>query len=349
MARRTTRPEDRRRRRRRGSGLRKRRRRPRSKIMASTGHVIHEGGEPEPMRLVTFRSGGRTRLGVLRSGGSHIAEVSEPGDMLALIDAGARGLDKVREAAAKSGGPEHRLDKVELLPPLPQPRGNVIAIGRNYEKHAAETSRIDDREPGAPTVFTKAITSLVGPFGDIAIDPAVSDKIDWEVELAVIVGKAGANISRAAARQHVFGYTALNDVSARDIQSGWGGQYFKGKSLDRSCPTGPWVVTKDEVLDPGNLGLRLTVNGVLKQEGNTRDMIHPVDSIIEWASKGMTLPSGSLIATGTPDGVGFARKPPEFLHPGDVMETEVSGIGLLRNRIVAAKVGALADHAHRGA
>ncbi len=288
------------------------------------------------MRLVTFRTGGRTRLGVLRSDGVHIAEVSEPGDMLALIDAGARGLDRVREAAAKSGGPEHRVDEVELLPPLPQPRGNVIAIGRNYEKHAAETAGIEGREPGAPTVFTKAITSLVEPYGDIAIDPAVSDKIDWEVELAVIVGKAGANIRRAAARQHVFGYTALNDVTARDIQSSWGGQYFKGKSLDRSCPTGPWIVTADEVPDPQALSLRLRVNGVTKQDANTRDMIYSVDAIIEWVSKGMTLLPGSIIATGTPDGVGFARTPPEFLHPGDVMETEVEGVGTLKNRIVAA-------------
>jgi len=287
------------------------------------------------MRLVTFRSGGRTRLGVLRSDGSHIAEVSEPGDMLALIDAGARGLDKVREAAAKGGGPEHGVDEVELLPPLPQPRGNVIAIGRNYEKHAAETARIEGREPSPPTVFTKAITSLVEPFGDIAIDPAVSDKIDWEVELGVIVGKAGANISRSAARQHVFGYTALNDVTARDIQSGWGGQYFKGKSLDRSCPTGPWIVTADEVPDPQALSLKLRVNGVTKQDGHTRDMIYAVDAIIEWVSKGMTLLPGSIIATGTPDGVGFARTPPEFLRPGDVMETEVEGVGLLKNRIVA--------------
>ncbi len=287
------------------------------------------------MRLVTFRSGGRTRLGVLRSDGSHIAEVSEPGDMLALIDAGARGLDKVREAAARGGGPEHGVDEVELLPPLPQPRGNVIAIGRNYEKHAAETARIEGREPSPPTVFTKAITSLVEPFGDIAIDPAVSDKIDWEVELGVIVGKAGANISRSAARQHVFGYTALNDVTARDIQSGWGGQYFKGKSLDRSCPTGPWIVTADEVPDPQALSLKLRVNGVTKQDGHTRDMIYAVDAIIEWVSKGMTLLPGSIIATGTPDGVGFARTPPEFLHPGDVMETEVEGVGLLKNRIVA--------------
>ena len=288
------------------------------------------------MRLVTFRSGGRTRLGVLRSDGSRIAEVSEPGDMLALIDAGVRGLDKVREAAAKGGGHEHRVDEVELLPPLPQPRGNVIAIGRNYEKHAAETAEIEGREPSPPTVFTKAITSLIEPFGDIVIDPAVSDKIDWEVELAVIVGKAGANISRAVARQHVFGYMALNDVTARDIQSGWGGQYFKGKSLDRSCPTGPWIVTADEVPDPQALSLQLRVNGVTKQDGNTRDMIHAVDAIIEWVSKGMTLLPGSIIATGTPDGVGFARTPPEFLRPGDVMETEVEGVGMLRNRIVAA-------------
>jgi 2-keto-4-pentenoate hydratase/2-oxohepta-3-ene-1,7-dioic acid hydratase in catechol pathway len=276
------------------------------------------------------------RLGVLRSDGSHIAEVSEPGDMLALIDAGARGLDRVREAAAKGGGHEYRIDEVELLPPLPQPRGNVIAIGRNYEKHAAETARIEGREPSPPTVFTKAITSLVEPFGDIAIDPAVSDKIDWEVELAVIVGKAGANISRVAARQHVFGYTALNDVTARDIQSGWGGQYFKGKSLDRSCPTGPWIVTADEVPDPQALSLRLRVNGVTKQDGHTRDMIYAVDAIIEWVSRGMTLLPGSIIATGTPDGVGFARTPPEFLRPGDVMETEVEGVGMLKNRIVAA-------------
>lgn len=288
------------------------------------------------MRLVTFRSGDRTRLGVLGSDGKHVAELPEPGDMLALIDSGERGLDRVREAEARGGGHEHDLDAVELLPPLPQPRGNVIAIGRNYEKHAAETARIEGREPSPPTIFTKAITSLVAPFGDIAIDPAVSDKIDWEVELAVIVGKAGANIKRAAARQHVFGYMALNDVTARDIQSGWGGQYFKGKSLDRSCPTGPWIVTADDVPDPQALSLRLRVNGVTKQDGHTRDMIYAVDAIIEWVSKGMTLLPGSIIATGTPDGVGFARTPPEFLAPGDVMETEVEGVGLLRNRIVAA-------------
>ncbi len=288
------------------------------------------------MRLVTFRSGSNHRLGVIGADGAHIIEVADPIDMLALIDAGERGLEKVREAAAKGGGHQHALDDVELLPPLPQPRGNIIAIGRNYEKHAAETARAENREPSPPTIFTKALTSLLEPNGDIAIDPAISDKIDWEVELGIVVGKSGANIKRADARPHVFGYTVLNDVTARDIQSGWGGQYFKGKSLDRSCPTGPWIVTPDEVPDPQALRLQLRVNGVTKQDGSTHDMIYAVDAILEWVSKGMTLLAGSIIASGTPDGVGFARTPPEFLKPGDVMESEVERIGMLTNRIVAA-------------
>jgi 2-keto-4-pentenoate hydratase/2-oxohepta-3-ene-1,7-dioic acid hydratase in catechol pathway len=132
----------------------------------------------------------------------------------------------------------------------------------------------------------------------------------------------------------VFGYIALNDVSARDIQFGWGGQYFKGKSLDGFCPTGPWIVTRDEIADPQSLRLLLRVNGVVKQDAITNDMTYPVEAIIEWVSRGMTIPAGAIIATGTPDGVGFARTPPEFLKPGDVMETEVERIGTLRNRIV---------------
>ena len=134
----------------------------------------------------------------------------------------------------------------------------------------------------------------------------------------------------------MFGYTVVNDVTARDIQSGWGGQYFKGKSLDGFCPIGPWIVTPDEIGDPQSLRLLLRVNGVVKQDGNTRDMIYAVDTIIEWVSRGMTLPAGAIIATGTPDGVGFARTPPEFLKPGDLMESEVEGIGTLRNHVVSA-------------
>ena len=287
------------------------------------------------MRLITFRVDGTSRLGALREGQQdEVVELSEPADMLSLIDAGERGLEMARAAASR--GRVHRLSDVELLAPLPNPRGNVIAMGRNYQKHAVETAVLEGREPSPPTIFTKAITSLTEPFADIAIDPAISDKIDWEVELALVIGKAGANIDRSHARGHVFGYTVLNDVTARDIQSGWGGQFFKGKSLDRSCPTGPWIVTADEVADPQRLDLHLRVNGTDKQDGNTHDMIYSVDAIIEWVSRGMTLMTGSMIATGTPDGVGFARTPAEYLRPGDLMETEVEGIGLLRNRIVAA-------------
>ena len=285
-----------------------------------------------------FRAdGGQKVLGALRPGGEdEVVELSEFADLRSLIDAGDDGLAHARVALSSSRSKSRRLVDLELLAPLDQPPGNVIAIGRNYQKHAEETAHLDGHEPSPPTVFTKAITSLTEPFADIVIDPSVSDKLDWEVELAILIGKAGANIKRERARDHVFGYTVLNDVTARDIQSTWGGQYFKGKSLDRSCPTGPWVVTKDEIENPQALNLLLRVNGTVKQDGSTGDMIYPVDAIIEWVSKGMTLLPGAIIASGTPDGVGFARTPPEFLQPGDVMETDVEGIGTLRNRIVLA-------------
>jgi 2-keto-4-pentenoate hydratase/2-oxohepta-3-ene-1,7-dioic acid hydratase in catechol pathway len=289
------------------------------------------------VKLMMFRAGRDRKLGALRSGSEdEVVEIPELADMRALIDLGVDGLAHVRSTLSSSRSKSHRLAELELLAPLGQPRGNVIAIGRNYKKHAEETAHVDGRDPSPPTVFTKAITSLTEPFADIAIDPSVSDKIDWEVELAILIGKGGANIKRSQAMEYVFGYTVLNDVTARDIQSNWGGQYFKGKSLDRSCPTGPWVVTKDEIENPQALNLALRVNGTLKQEGNTSDMIYPVDAIIEWVSRGMTILPGTIIASGTPDGVGFARTPPEFLEPGDVMESEVQGIGRLRNRIVAA-------------
>jgi 2-keto-4-pentenoate hydratase/2-oxohepta-3-ene-1,7-dioic acid hydratase in catechol pathway len=287
------------------------------------------------VRLITFRADGQTHVGVMRDD-DELVEIDEPGDMLGLIESGAEGLAAARSALSSARAKAHRLDAVELLSPIPLPRGNVIAIGRNYQKHAVETAAVEGREPSPPTVFTKAITSLTEPFADIAIDPAVSDKIDWEVELGVIVGERGANIKRSDARTYVFGYTVFNDVTARDIQSGWGGQYFKGKSLDRSSPMGPWIVTEDEIPDPQDLGLRLHVNGVQKQDGTTRDMIYTVDAVIEWVSIGLTLLPGTIIATGTPDGVGFARTPPEFLKPGDVMEAEVEKVGKLRNRIVSA-------------
>jgi 2,4-didehydro-3-deoxy-L-rhamnonate hydrolase len=288
------------------------------------------------MKLVMFDHEGERLLGALRPG--HDDQVVDltplAHDLLALIDAGESALREARDLASSGRAKVRALEDVRLLPPLDPPRGNIIAMGRNYQKHAEETAQGGEAKP--PTIFTKAITSVTGPYDDIAIDPSISADIDWEVELAVVIGRRGANISRRDALDHVFGYMALNDVSARDIQNGWGGQYFKGKSLDRSCPTGPWVVTSDEMPNAQRLGLKLRVNGQVKQDGNTRDMIYPVDATIEWASKGMTLLPGTVIATGTPDGVGFARTPPEFLKPGDVMETEVEGIGVLRNRMVLA-------------
>ncbi len=304
------------------------------------------------MRLLMFQHGSGRRLGVLAGGRAEtVIDLRElaaatgstppPADIMALIDAGDAGLASVKQLVAKlkpsAVAPiTHPLVDVRLLAPLDPPRGNVIAIGRNYAKHAAETAAKGEK-PKPPTVFSKAITSITGPYDDIPIDPGVSEEIDWEVELGVVIGKAGVNITKEDALEHVFGYTVINDVTARDIQSDWGGQYFKGKSLDASCPSGPWVVTPDEVEDPQALSLRLTVNGTLKQDGTTSEMIHPVDSIISWVSVGMTLLPGMMIATGTPDGVGFARKPPEFIHVGDVVEAEVEGIGTLRNKFVAAR------------
>ena len=287
------------------------------------------------MKLLMFKANGGRRLGALRPNAEdEVVELPEFADLLALIDAGEAGLAHARSTLSSASATSRRLANLEVLAPLDPPRGNVIAIGRNYQKHAEETAQ--GSEPSPPTIFTKAITSLTEPFADIAIDPSVSDRIDWEVELAVVIGGRGANIKRERALDHVFGLTVINDVTARDIQSDWGGQWFKGKSLDRTSPIGPWVVTRDEIEDPQALNLWLRVKGAVKQEGNTRDMIHPVDAIIEWASKGMTLLPGAMIATGTPDGVGFARTPPEFLKPGDVMETEIQGIGRMSNRIVSA-------------
>jgi 2-keto-4-pentenoate hydratase/2-oxohepta-3-ene-1,7-dioic acid hydratase in catechol pathway len=311
------------------------------------------------MRFLMFKHGDGRRLGVLAEGRPDtvvdLAELAQatggaapPADLLALIDGGDTGMKAVKNLVARlepsAVAPITRpLADLELLAPLDPPRGNVIALGRNYAKHAAETVG-EGEKPKPPTIFTKAITTIAGPHDDIPIDPAVSEEIDWEVELGLVIGKAGANIKREDALDYVWGYMVINDVTARDIQNstgrwqgqGWGGQYFKGKSLDSSCPSGPCVVTKDEISDPQSLDLRLTVNGTVKQQSNTANMIHPVDQIVSWISFGMTLLPGMMVATGTPEGVGFARTPPEFIRAGDVVEAEVENIGTLRNKFVTA-------------
>ncbi|HZT96490.1 MAG TPA: fumarylacetoacetate hydrolase family protein [Chloroflexota bacterium] len=297
------------------------------------------------MRLLMFRHRSSQGLGVLQ--GDQVVDVSAlasavgipfVGNLRALVelgDDGLRTLTALLERSAESASADVRLPvgEVELLPPL-MPAGNVLAIGRNYAEHAGEMGRARAEAAGKPTVFTKAQTTINAPNGSICVDPDVSSQIDWEAELGVVIGRTGRDIPPDAALEHVFGYTVVNDVSARDIQYGWGGQFFKGKSLDGYCPIGPWVVTRDEIPDPQCLRVTLRVNGITKQDGNTRDMIFPVERLVADLSKGMTLPAFSLIATGTPPGVGYAREPKEFLRPGDLMETEVEGIGVLRNPIV---------------
>jgi 2-keto-4-pentenoate hydratase/2-oxohepta-3-ene-1,7-dioic acid hydratase in catechol pathway len=308
------------------------------------------------MRLLTFRaSDGQSHLGVLRD--EQVIGLSvwlaqntpynrpEPLDMLYLIKKGEGGLAMVRKALETVGeelsaaGALLPFDQRLLLAPIPRPLKNVVCIGRNYPEHAQEMVRAFNEAPPEPpkypTVFTKATTAVNGPYSDIPYDASITEKLDWEGELAVIIGKAGRRITREKALDHVFGYTVVNDISARDIQKRHGNQNFLGKSLDGSCPMGPWIVTADEQPDPSNLEIWTRVNGRVKQRANTSQMIFDVPAIIEALSLTMTLEPGDIIATGTPDGVGQGRTPPEFLRPGDVVECGVEGIGAIRNRVMS--------------
>ena len=280
------------------------------------------------MRYLTFSAPGETsqRLGALED------------DRVVALQGSL--LDLIRSGGVKSSGHQRQTyltDQIRWHAPIPRPSKNVFCVGRNYLTHIEEGARargVEVKVPTTPIFFTKAPTAVTGPFDDIPWDRSVTSEVDWEAELGVIIGRTARNITRAAALDHVFGYTIVNDVSARDVQKHHH-QFFKGKSLDGFCPIGPVVVTADEFGRPQGKQITLKVNGVLKQNGNTRDMIFGVDAIIASLSHGMTLEAGDIIACGTPDGVGFARTPPEFLQDGDVMETAIEGIGTMRNRIVA--------------
>jgi 2-keto-4-pentenoate hydratase/2-oxohepta-3-ene-1,7-dioic acid hydratase in catechol pathway len=233
-------------------------------------------------------------------------------------------------------GPAYALRDVRLHAPVQRPLKNIVCLGLNYISHLVETSKPLQREvkvPDVPIFFTKAPTAVNGPYDDIPWDRSVTEQVDYEVELGVIIGRNGRNLSRVHALEFVFGYTIINDVSARDLQYAHK-QWFKGKSLDGFCPMGPTVVTADEFGDPQSKRLSLRVNGERRQAATTSDMIFSVAVIIEYLSKGMTLEAGDIIATGTPEGVGLGRIPPAYLHDGDVVEAEIEGIGVLRNRVV---------------
>jgi 2-keto-4-pentenoate hydratase/2-oxohepta-3-ene-1,7-dioic acid hydratase in catechol pathway len=307
------------------------------------------------MKYATFSlpSDVAPRLGVVRgdqmldTGTIRVGNWQPPATLLELIQQGPDAWQRMRElvnrydtgcdfdATRKSHPVSFPLSAVRWHAPIPRPSKNVFCLGRNYVAHAEEAARARGQEvkiPTIPVIFTKALTSVAGPFDDITVDRSVTQQVDWEVELGAVVGKTGRNISRTDALQHVFGYTVINDVSARDLQQQHM-QWFKGKSLDGFCPMGPCVVTADEFGDPQSKQLQLRVNGAVKQNASTAKMIFAVDVIIEWLSKGLTLEAGDIIATGTPEGVGMGRTPQEFLVDGDLLETEVEGIGTLRNTI----------------
>lgn len=282
------------------------------------------------MRLATFEFQSRVRIGAVSADSIVPLDGLAP-DMLTLVEHSPRALIDAR-SMVEAGSARLPLAQVRLLAPIPRPRKNIFAIGRNYAEHAQESAAARGEQVTPPIFFTKAPTSVSGPFDSILVDPAVSVEVDWEVELAVIVGRRARKITRQEAPAYVFGYTVLNDVSARDVQHQTS-QFFIGKSIDGYCPMGPWIVTADEIADPQNLTLRCRVNGQVKQEGNTGSMLYSIATILEELSRTLTLEPGDIIATGTPAGVGFARKPPEYLKPGDVLESEVEGIGVLRNPV----------------
>jgi 2-keto-4-pentenoate hydratase/2-oxohepta-3-ene-1,7-dioic acid hydratase in catechol pathway len=245
---------------------------------------------------------------------------------------------RITKAAVGSvpGPAKYAADVVRWHAPISRPSKNIICLGLNYSSHIEEGARARGREvkiPEHPVFFTKAPTSVNGPFDPIPWDPSITAQVDYEVELGVVIGVGGKNIARANALDHVFGYTVINDVSARDLQLRHL-QWFKGKSLDGFCPMGPVVVTADEFGDPQSKKIGTRVNGVQKQNSTTANMIFPVDVIIAVLSTGMMLEAGDVIATGTPEGVGLGRTPQEFLNDGDMVETEVEGIGVLRNQVV---------------
>jgi 2-keto-4-pentenoate hydratase/2-oxohepta-3-ene-1,7-dioic acid hydratase in catechol pathway len=263
------------------------------------------------------------------------------GSLQALIEGGDTALSILRGILARANAGDDALATLAvmdptLLAPLPRPQKNVFCVGRNYAEHIAEGARAQNTTVAVtevPVYFTKPCTAVIGHGAVVPIFPHVSVQIDYEVELALIIGTVGRDIPKDRAFDYIWGYTILNDVTARDVQRRHGGQYFKGKGLDGSCPMGPVVVTADELTDPQNIGLRTLVNGELRQSSTTAQMIFDIPTLIASLSEGLTLEPGDILATGTPSGVGYAMVPPNFLKNGDEVVCEIDGIGRLANPV----------------
>ncbi|MEP6693151.1 MAG: fumarylacetoacetate hydrolase family protein [Chloroflexota bacterium] len=295
------------------------------------------------MKLLTFVSDDGPRAGTFVADGTIKAidtlVKGAPADMLGVIEQFDRLQGDIRDAAGRSRGGVDP-SKAKLLAPIPLPRRNVFCVGWNYAEHFQEGANLrasqgapgQQEVPEYPALFSKNPATVTGPDSAVLFPAPHSEQLDWEVELAVIVGRAGRDIPQAEAMEHVFGYTCANDVSVRDVQRRHGGQWFKGKNFDTHLPMGPWIVTADE-LDPSALRVQTRVNGVTKQDSNTRFMVFKIPRLISEFSAGCRLEPGDIMITGTPEGVGFARKPPEFLKIGDAVEVEIEGIGILRNTV----------------
>jgi 2-keto-4-pentenoate hydratase/2-oxohepta-3-ene-1,7-dioic acid hydratase in catechol pathway len=290
------------------------------------------------MRFISFCEAGRARTGVMVDGGAiDLADLnlSETVDLIDVIHGGPACLSAI--AAAVSGAPEaiRPLEGLALLAPVPGAGKNIFCIGRNYLGHVQEGYRargVAVDVPQAPQIFTKPRTALAAAGEELRFEKCISDRMDYEGELGVIIGKDGRNIAPGEAFDHIFGYTVINDVTARDLQRRHD-QWFKGKGLDQSCPMGPWIVTRDEVADIQAADIRTIVNGEVRQSARISQMIFDIPTILSELSKGMTLHAGDIIATGTPEGVGYAMETPQFLADGDIVTVTISGVGELTNRI----------------
>ncbi len=290
------------------------------------------------MKFVTYLDDdGGEAVGVLSLDGGSLHPLRECGvwcrDMQELIE--KYDADLAERLRRQASGPGRPLAEVRLAAPLPRPRHDLICVGVNYLSHAIESAKfkgVEFKRSEYPVYFSKRVNRAVAPEGDIARHADLTDKLDYEAELAVVVGRRCDHVRPEAVFAHLFGYTIVNDVSARDLQNRHG-QFFFGKSLDDFTPMGPCLVTRDEFAEPPVLSIRTWINGVLRQDSTTGDLIYDIPFLISQLSGGMVLEPGDIVITGTPSGVGMGQNPPAFLQAGDVVEMEIEGIGRLRNTV----------------